>query len=288
MRPNHHQFNAFAHVVREGSFSKAAARLGVTQSTITQHVAKLEQMVGAQLLVRSKAGVSVTRTGQEFYDLADRLVTLDHLIGEKLEGFASLTAGHLSIIANAPQPALAVVKRFTDLHPEVQIDFTLYDWTTSMAMLRNRLVDIALITDPQKSDDWISHKLAEKTYVAYVPASNPLAQRTTLSLRDIVKETVIFPEEGSLTERVVSRALKSAGLELGQVMRTTTFPVMREAVLQGIGIALFLSESTLVREGIVEIPVEELVDIHEVYAVVPRDRASLRLIQSFADVSLQH
>jgi len=43
MRPNHHQFVAFAYVVREGSFSAAAARLGVTQSTVTQHVANLEQ-----------------------------------------------------------------------------------------------------------------------------------------------------------------------------------------------------------------------------------------------------
>jgi len=43
MRPNHHQFEAFAYVVREGSFSAAATRLGVTQSTITQHIANLER-----------------------------------------------------------------------------------------------------------------------------------------------------------------------------------------------------------------------------------------------------
>ena len=73
MRPNHHQFTAFAYVVRESSFSAAAERLGVSQSAVTQQVAKLEREVGAQLLIRGRDGVEVTATGQELYALADRL-----------------------------------------------------------------------------------------------------------------------------------------------------------------------------------------------------------------------
>ena len=94
MRANHHQFVAFAYVVREGSFSAAANRLGVTQSAVTQHVAKLEKQVGSQLLLRSRDGVSLTRTGQELYDLADRLVTLDSSIRERLEGYEAMSRGH--------------------------------------------------------------------------------------------------------------------------------------------------------------------------------------------------
>lgn len=285
MHPNHHQFTAFAYVVREGSFSRAAERLGVTQSTVTQHVAKLEQLVGSQLVVRGRDGVSLTRTGQEFYDLADRMVTLDSLVGEKLEGFTALTSGNISIIANAPQPALRIVKAFRDLHPDVQIFFTLYDWTTSMAMLRGRLVDVAVITDPQKSNDWVMQKLADSRYVAYVPRSNPLSARASISLTDLVDETVIFPEEGALTERVVSAALSAAGLVFRRVVRTTTFPLMREAVLQGIGISIFLADSSLVSDGLVEVPIDEMQATHEIYAAVPKDRSSLRLIRSFLDVA---
>jgi len=64
MRPNPHQFEAFAYVVREGSFSAAATRLGVTQSTITQHIANLEKGVGTLLLLRGRDGVELTPTGQ--------------------------------------------------------------------------------------------------------------------------------------------------------------------------------------------------------------------------------
>ena len=66
MRPNHHQFIAFSYVVREGSFSAAARRLGVTQSTVTQHVSKLEELVGSELLLRRRDGVSLTPTGHKF------------------------------------------------------------------------------------------------------------------------------------------------------------------------------------------------------------------------------
>ena len=63
MRANHHQFVAFAYVVREGSFSAAATRLGVTQSAVTQQVAKLKKQVGTQLLLRGREGIARTRTG---------------------------------------------------------------------------------------------------------------------------------------------------------------------------------------------------------------------------------
>ena len=93
MRPNHHQFEAFAYVVREGSFSAAATRLGVTQSTITQHIAKLEKSVGTLLLVRGRDGVELTPAGQDFYDLADRMVALDAEVSERLEGFNAMKRG---------------------------------------------------------------------------------------------------------------------------------------------------------------------------------------------------
>lgn len=209
MRPNHHQFIAFAYVVREGSFSRAAGRLGVTQSTVTQHVANLEKQVGSQLLLRSREGVEVTRTGQEFYDLADRLVSLDSAISERLEGFEAMERGHLRVIANAPQPGLRAIREFRSRYPQVEVDFALHDWTAVTSMLRDRRADVALLTDPPRTDDWDYHPLTTMRYVAYLPPDSKLNHRANLSLRDLAEETVIIPEQGSLTERVIRTALNS-------------------------------------------------------------------------------
>ncbi|MBU3000909.1 LysR family transcriptional regulator [Roseovarius nubinhibens] len=285
MRANHHQFVAFAYVVREGSFSAAAARLGVTQSAVTQHVAKLEKQVGSPLLFRNREGVSLTRTGEEFYDLADRLVTLDTAITERLEGFEAMERGHIKIIANAPLPALRAISQFRQAYPDVEIDFALYAWSTATRLLRERRADVGLITDPPRSEDWERVSILKARYVAYLLPSSPLAHRDLLHFRDLIDETIILPETGSLTERVVREAQTKHGIRFSRTITMTTFPLMCEAVFQGAGIALFLANSGLISRGLVEVPVAELSATHETAVIAPKDRARLRLVKAFIEIA---
>jgi len=285
MRANHHQFVAFAYVVREGSFSVAADRLGVTQSAVTQHVAKLEKQVGSRLLMRGREGVTLTRTGQELYDLADRLVTLDSSIRERLEGYEAMSRGHLKIIANAPLPALRAISQFRQVYPEVEIDFSLYGWATATRYLRERRADVGLITDPPMIEDWERVPVQKTRYVAYLPPNSPFSHRALLSFRDLQQETVILPENGSLTERVVRAAQARHRIQLKRSIKMTTFPLMCEAVLQGVGIAIFLGNSGLISRGLVEVPIAELSEIHETAVVAPKDRARLRLVEAFIETA---
>ncbi len=285
MPASHHQFVAFAYVVREGSFSAAAARLGVTQSAVTQHVAKLEKQVGSQLLLRSREGLTLTRTGQDFYDLADRLVALDTEINERLEGFEAMARGHIKVIANAPLPALRAISLFRQSYPDVEIEFALYSWTTATRLLRERRADVGVITDPPKTDDWERVPVQKARYVAYVLPTSPLADRDMLHLADLARETIILPESGSLTERVVREALVRHGMQFRRAIKMTTFPLMCEAVMQGAGIAIFLGNSGLISRGLIEIPIVELSQSHETAVVAPKDRARLRLVKAFIDIA---
>jgi DNA-binding transcriptional LysR family regulator len=287
MRPNHHQFIAFAYVVREGSFSAASERLGVTQSTITQHVAKLEKQIGTPLLLRARDGVLLTRTGQEFFDLADRLVALDAAIEERVEGFEAMDRGHLQIIANAPLPALRIIGLFSRAYPDVKIEFALHDWTTATRILRDRRADVGLITDPPELDGWERVPIQRTNYVAYVLPSSRMAERASIHLRELARETVILPERGSLTERVLTKAQKDHGIPFPRTIRMASFPLMCEAVLQGAGTAVFLKNSGLVSQGLVEIPIAELKRSHETAVVVPKDRARLRLVEAFIGLASQ-
>lgn len=287
MHANHHQFVAFAYVVREGSFSAAATRLGVTQSTITQHVAKLERQIGTPLLIRARDGVSLTRTGQEFYDLGDRLVALDAAIKERVEGFEAMQRGHLKIIANAPLPALRVIGRFSRAYPDVTIEFALHDWTTATRLLRERRADVGLITDPPELDDWEMVPLQRTRYVAYVLPGSDWAGRSEITLRELTRDTIILPEHGSLTERVLRRAQTEFGVRFPRTIRMATFPLMCEAVLQGAGTAIFLSGSGLIARDLVEVPIVELTKEHETTVVAPKDRARLRLIEVFIALASQ-
>jgi len=286
MRPNHHQFEAFAYVVREGSFSAAATRLGVTQSTITQHIAKLEASVGTLLLLRGRDGVQLTSAGQEFYDLADRMVALDVEVSERLEGFNAMREGRLKIIANAPQPALRIIARFRRRFPDIRVDFGLHDWTTATSIIKDRLADVGLITDAPDNDKWDRIHIETARYVAYCRGDHPFAGSRRISLATLAQETVIVPEKGSLTRRLLEQACRRHHLSLNRVVSMTTFPLMCEAVLQGISIALFLQNSSLIKDDICEIDIEEMPEARHTSLIATKDRTRLKLVSEFINAAM--
>jgi len=67
------QMIIFAHVVNEQSFSAASRKLGMTKSSVSKAVAKLEHALGASLLNRSTRHLSLTEIGASFYDYCTRI-----------------------------------------------------------------------------------------------------------------------------------------------------------------------------------------------------------------------
>ncbi|MEO0923826.1 MAG: LysR family transcriptional regulator [Pseudomonadota bacterium] len=278
---NPYHFKAFSQVVRTGSFSAAARAMGVSQSAVTQHVANLENTVGVRLLIRARDGVQLTSTGQEFFDLADRYAVLDAVIDEKLRGYSEFSEGHLRIIANAPQPALRLISKYAALYPDVNIDFALCDWTSAMELLQGQQTDIAIVTDPSRQDDWHYVPVCRARYVLYMLKSHPLASRNAVSLNDLVPETLLLPETGSLTQRIVTGALKKSGLTMRRIVKVTSFPVMKEAILEGLGVGIFLENSAQKESQLREVRIEELNREHETSLVIPNYKLDLRQTQSF-------
>jgi len=106
-----------------------------------------------------------------------------------LDRFASRKEGRLKIIANAPQPALAIIATFKARFPGIHIDFGLHDWTTAIKMIRNRLADVGLITEAPVSEDWDRVLLQRSRYVAYCKSDHPLANRASIHLSELLDDT---------------------------------------------------------------------------------------------------
>lgn len=281
MSANTHQMRSLAYVVREGSVSAAARRMGVSQSAVSQHIGKLEARVGAPLLVRGPDGVALTPVGQEIFQLADDFAALDQQIDERLRGHADVERGQLTIIANAPQPALSMIARYTDAYPLVSVDFKLLDWAAAMDRARTKQVDIAIITDPTDHTDLYVRPIKRTRYVCYVRADHMLASRSEVALTDIVEQTLLLPERGSLTRRVVTKALAKADVSPRRIVTMTTFPVMKEAILQGIGVGIFLEASSVKDDKLRELPITDIRQSYFTCVIVPKHKVALRITQSF-------
>jgi DNA-binding transcriptional LysR family regulator len=286
MKPSPYQISAFTHAARERGFSKAAKVMGVTQSSVTQHVAKLERVMGTQLFIRRREGLELTRAGRELFEISDRLRTLEQLIEEKVGDYGDLSTGQLTIVANAPRPALPIMARYLALYPNVEIDFTLVSWELALRRLIDREVDIAIMVEPEARDGLTVLDIGPTRYRAYVKRGHPLAGRGTISIADLAEETVILPEDGSLTQRLAIEAADAMGIRLGRVLKTSTFAMVKEAVLHGAGIGLMLEDGQFPSQNLVSLRVSEIDRPFRNCLVTPSDKADLRLVRSFREVTL--
>jgi len=125
-RENYNELYLFMQVVREGSFTAAAHRLGLAQSGISRSVRELEVRLGVQLLVRTTRKLSLTHAGERLYQSAESAFeTLDNGLAT-LAHFRETPSGTVRI--NASQhaidkcllPRLAVFKqRYPDIRLEL-------------------------------------------------------------------------------------------------------------------------------------------------------------------------
>lgn len=285
MKPSPYQIAAFTEAARERSFSRAAEAMGVTQSSVTQHVAKLERAIGAKLFVRRSDGLELTRAGRDLFVVSDRLRTVERAVHEKIARFGDMTTGHLNVIANAPRPAMPAIARFAELHPGVEIEFGLHDWTTAMGMLREGEADAGLITEPGVAAGLHMRCVGTTRYMLHVRRDDPLARRLSVSLRDVAAEHVlVLPEDGSFTQRVFRAALSRHEIEAPRVMKIRTFAALKEAVLHGLGAGILLEDSLFPSRQLAAVEIDEMPEVYANHLVVPSPKRDLAVVRRFGDI----
>ncbi|QWT22191.1 LysR family transcriptional regulator [Bacillus sp. NP157] len=149
----------FIRVADTGSFSRAAAALGVSQSTVSKQVAALEARLGAQLLRRTTRRLSLTEAGQDYYDAAARVIDgIDD--AEARIGRGQVAPSGLLRVALSPafgrfyvMPFLA---EFFALYPDVSIDF---DISHRHANLVGDGVDLAIRIGPLLDSSLVARRI---------------------------------------------------------------------------------------------------------------------------------
>src|SRR5687767_2331147 len=98
---NFHHVKAFCTIVAEGSFSRAAERLHLTQPTISAQIQSLEKQLHTRLFERSAQGISLTQAGKEFHPYAIQLLELSERTEQAILELQGLTRGRLELGASS-------------------------------------------------------------------------------------------------------------------------------------------------------------------------------------------
>jgi DNA-binding transcriptional LysR family regulator len=231
-------------IAEEGSFGRAARRLGYTQSAISQQIAVLERIVGQRLVDRpgGPKQVSLTEAGGLLLTHADGITARLRAARADLGALGAGDAGPLRVgtyqsVGARVLPTL--LRRFKDDWPK--IDVTLVESTDDrelLGLIESGEVDLSFVVFPLRPGPFESVELMRDPYVLLVPRDSPLARRDrTPTLREIVDLPLIGYRSCRTTEQVEAR-LRVAGREPRVVFRSDDNYTVQGMVAAGIGAAL--------------------------------------------------
>jgi DNA-binding transcriptional LysR family regulator len=230
-------------VAEEGSFGRAATRLGYTQSAISQQIASLERIVGTRLVERpgGPRRVYLTDAGRLLLRHADGIVARLHAAQADLAALAEGETGPLKIgtyqsVGNKILPAL--LRRFSQRLPDVQIELreSPADDELLAAVERGDL-DLTFSMVPAVEGPFEIVELLRDPYVLLVPASSPLAGKAQVSLREIGEQPLVSNRACRSIEQVHAQ-LRSRGIEPNVIFRSDDNGTVQGVVAAGLGVAL--------------------------------------------------
>lgn len=185
-------------VVQEGSFARAADRLGYTQSALSQQIRALERIVGVRLLDRrsGRRPFGPTDAGALLLRHAERIVASLHAADADLAALRAGAAGPLRVgtfqtVGTGILPPL--LARFAQEHPEVEVSLVEAVRTEDLVeLVETGAVDVSFIVLPSGAEPLETTAVMDDPWTLVVPAGSPPAQRTSpITLEELAELTLV-------------------------------------------------------------------------------------------------
>ncbi len=252
MSMNIPELRVFVTAAEELNFSRAAARLHLSQSAVSQNIQSIEKNYGVELFVRHGRSVQLSEVGQVILPMAREVLNTVRLLEDSLVNVKGEVAGELTIGCSTTSGKyilpnlLAAFRREYSL---VRSRVTISSRSGVVERLLDQTLALGVMSRQVEHRDLEYMPLLEDKVILIVPIDHPWAQYGRAMPADLLDQPFIRREESSGTAEVVSNALKQQGVmpdTLNVVMELGNAEAIEMAVEEGIGIA-FVSELVAAR-----------------------------------------
>jgi DNA-binding transcriptional LysR family regulator len=237
---------AFLVVARERSFTRAAARLGTSQSALSHTVRRLEASIGLRLLTRTTRSVAPTEAGERlletlqpaFEEIERKIAALSEL-REKPAGTIRITTGQ-----HAAQtllwPALA---KFLPQYPDVRVELAIEQHLTDLVSAR---FDAGVRLGEQIAKDMIAVRIGPDIRFAVVGASAYFENRSRPKMpQDLARHQCInlrLPTQGGLYPWEFEKNGRALNVRVDGQLVFNEMPMVLRAALDGFGLAIVMED----------------------------------------------
>jgi len=267
----------FVRVVDLGSFSKAAAELGIGQPAATKQVARMEAQLGARLLHRTTHGVTPTEIGTLYYEKC-RLIA--HHV-EEAESVAALLQSQLqgglrvsTSVAFGRRVLAPLVMRFMKLNPQLHVDLSCDDRFVNLV---EQGIDVAIRMGRLADSSLGSRYLGLNPWVV-VASPDYLAQRgTPATPQDLqAHDALVYSSvQGDARWQFTSPQGEVESMPVRGPLRSNNLSTLLLAAREGLGITAlprYVAEESIT-SGAVDCLLEGwTLPVQEIHAVYPSPR----------------
>lgn len=238
------ELKTFLAVVRHGTFARAGAQLGLTQSAVSAQIQRLEDELGFVLFDRTGRSASLNAAGKRTVEVAQELLEVYARLAT--QGAASESAGLLRVgaIASAQSSLLVgAIQRFRAALPGWRIRVSPGVSLNLLAQVDSSELDLAVIIKPPFAlpPELKWHLLVSEPFVLLVPRR--LARQSWRVL--LASQPLIRYDRNSFGGRLVDRFLKRMRINANDVVELDELQGIVELVAAGVGVAIVPRAATL-------------------------------------------
>lgn len=246
---------SFTTLVRHRSFQAAASSLGIAQPTMSQHIQKLEEFLGVQLIRRGKLGCEPTGPALALLPVANSMLRLDQRARAVVKGNNLRVGASSNIGIYMLQPQ---VRSFLSLTSGPEVELVIDSNPAIASQMAGGELDVAFMEWWQPLPGFQSIDWKREPLVLIVPPGHPLARHEAVDRSMLAGMTLLGGEPGTGSGRLLAGFFGSNGPFPRVSMQLGSTEAVKQAVKAGLGVSLVLAAavSEEVRSGsLVAIPV---------------------------------
>ena len=241
----HRQLRAFCYAAQTGSISKAAARLKLSQPSVSLQIQALEKDLDTLLFERCGPKIRLTPAGELLLEMSQPLVdgfsrladSFAARLGEVHAGPLDIASGEATLLYILPD----IIKSFSDQFPQIDVKLHNVTGLDGMALLRADEVDFAVGSMIDVPDDMVYHPIYDYKPALIMCKGHPLENKKTITLQDISPYGLILPPRHLSTWSVVDLVFQQHGVPYNVVLEAGGWEVIKRYVEIGTGISIVTS-----------------------------------------------
>lgn len=234
-------FKVFCDLAETGSFSKAAAINGITQSAVSQQVRAIENKYEVILVDRGRRNFSLTNEGRAFLAASREILDIYNHLGDRLHELRNVVAGELkiaSIYSIGLHELPPHLKVFRERFPEVDVHVEYRRSQQVYSLVLDGEVDLGLVAYPSKRTGLVVEIFSEDKLVLICHPHHPLARSRSIPLSRLTGEKFIAFEPDVPTRKVIDRYLRDHKVEIEHVMEFDNIETVKRAVEVESGVSI--------------------------------------------------